>query len=152
MKFLTTEKLLIQEISEATKNLLRYTRGLSIGELIKIVRTQLGMSQSALASRAGVPQATISRVEKGQRNVGLSTLQKILSAMSCDLVIVPMLHDTIESIQQKQARMIAKKRVHYLKGTMNLEKQQPDKRFTDELINQEEKRLLQESKSKLWEE
>ena len=110
-------------------------RGLSIGELIRFIRVQLGMSQSVLARRAGVPQSTISRVETGQWDVSLSTLQKILSAMSCELVVAPVIQGTIESIQHKQAKTQAQRRVAYLKGTMNLEQQ-----------------ILQEPKSKLWEE
>ncbi|MBA3721235.1 MAG: helix-turn-helix transcriptional regulator [Parachlamydiaceae bacterium] len=127
-------------------------RGLAIGVLIKSIRLQLGMSQKALAKRAGVPQSTISRIEQGQRDPNLSTLNKILGAISCDLVIVPLLQDSINAIRRKQARKMAEKQVRYLKGTMNLEDQQPDSRFIAELIKQEEDSLLQRPNSKLWDE
>lgn len=128
------------------------TRGLKIGALIKSVRVQLGMSQKALAKRAGVPQSTISRIEQEERDANLSTLNKILSAISCDLVIVPLLQDSIDAIRRKQARKMAEKQVSYLKGTMNLEDQQPDSRFIAELIKQEEEHLLKGPSSKLWDE
>lgn len=147
-----SEKLLIEEISQAAHNLQVAVRGLAIGELIKLIRTQLGMSQASLAQRAGVPQSTVSRVEKGQRDLSLSTLQKILIALSCDLVIAPVLHEPIENIRRKQAKKIAQKRVRYLKGTMNMEEQQPDDRFIEELLKQEENQLLQGPNVKLWEE
>ncbi len=153
MKFYSpSEKLLIEEITEAAQKTRVKVRGLTIGALIKSIRIQLGMSQKALAKRAGVPQSTISRIEQKERDANLSTLNKILSAISCDLVIVPLLKDSIDIIRRKQARKMAEKQVRYLKGTMNLEDQQPDSKFIEELIKQEEERLLQGPNSKLWDE
>ena len=147
-----SEKLLIEEIMQAAQKTKVAARGLTIGALIKSIRTQLGMSQTALAQRAGVPQSTISRIEQEERDANLATLNKILAAISCDLVIVPLLEDSIDNIRRKQARKMAEKQVGYLKGTMNLEDQQPDPRFIAELIKQEEERLLQGPNSKLWDE
>lgn len=150
--FSPSEKLLIEEIMQAAQKTRIATRGLTIGALIKSIRVQLGMSQKALAKRAGVPQSTISRIEQEERDANLSTLNKILSAISCDLVIVPLLEDSIDSIRRKQARKMAEKHVRYLKGTMNLEDQQPDSSFIAELVKQEEERLMQGPNSKLWDE
>jgi transcriptional regulator with XRE-family HTH domain len=145
-----SEILLIKEVTHAAQNTRVAMRGLSIGALMKAIRLQLGLSQKALAQRAGVPQSTISRIEQEERNANLSTLNKILNALSCDLVIVPLLQESIETIRRKQARRVAEKQVRYLKGTMNLEEQQPDPKFIAELIKQEEERLLQGSNTKLW--
>ncbi|PJD97854.1 MAG: hypothetical protein CK425_01615 [Parachlamydia sp.] len=147
-----SEKLLIEEIMQAAQKTRVAVRGLTIGALIKSIRVQLQMSQKALAKRAGVPQSTISRIEQEERDANLSTLKKILGAISCDLVIVPLLQDSIDAIRRKQARKMAEKQVRYLKGTMNLEDQQPDSRFIAELVKQEEERFLQETNSKLWDE
>jgi len=150
--FSASEKLLVEEIMQAAHSLKIALRGLSIGALIKLIRSQLGMSQMTLAKRAGVPQSTISRIEKGQVGVSLSTLQHILEAMTCDIVIAPILLDSIDVMRRKQARKIAQKRICYLKGTMSLEDQEPDSRFIEELLKQEEDRLLRGPNSKLWEE
>lgn len=147
-----SEKLLIEEVMQAAHKTRVAVRGLTIGTLIKSVRLQLGMSQKALAQRAGVPQSTISRIEQGEKDANLSTLNKILGAISCELVIVPLLQDSIDAIRHKQAKKVAERHICYLKGTMNLEDQQPDSRFIAELIKQEEERLLQGSNSKLWDE
>lgn len=147
-----SEKLFIEEIMQAAQKAKLATRGLTIGALIKSIRTQLGMSQKALAQRARVPQSTISRIEQQERDANLATLNKILAAISCDLVIAPLLQDSIEAIRRKQARKMAEKQVRYLKGTMNLEDQQPDAKFMEELIKQEEERLLQGPNAKLWDE
>lgn len=146
-----SEKLLIEEVRHAALETRVAVRGLSFGALLKHIRLQLGMSQKALAKRAGVPQSTISRIEK-EKDANLSTLNKISEAISCDLVIVPLLQDSIDTIRRQQARKMAEKHVRYLKGTMNLEDQQPDSRFMAELIKQEEESLLQGPNSKLWDE
>lgn len=147
-----SEKLLIEEVTLASQKAKTSIRGLSIGGLIRTIRMQLGMSQHALAKRAGVPQSTVSRIEQGKSDMNLSTLTKILHAISCDLVIAPLLQDSIDAIRRKQAKKIAEKQVRYLKGTMNLEDQQPDSRFIEELLRQEEERLLKGPNAKLWEE
>jgi transcriptional regulator with XRE-family HTH domain len=153
MKFSSSsEKVLIEDIGQAANKAKIAMRGFNMGTLFKIIRLQLGMSQQAVAKRAEVPQSTISRFEKGQRAVKVSTLTKIFEAISCDLVIVPILKNSIEVIRRMQARKMAEKQVQYLKGTMNLEDQQPDSRFIAELIKQEEERLMHGPNSKLWEE
>ena len=150
--FSPSEKLFIEEIMQAAQKTRITVRGLTIGALIKSIRVQLGMSQKALAKRAGVPQSTISRIEQEERDANLSTLNKILGAISCDLVIVPLLQDSVDALRRKQARKMAEKQVRYLKGTMNLEDQEPASRFIAELIKQEEERLMQGPNSKLWDE
>jgi len=147
-----SQRVLIEEVMQSARILKAACRGLSIGEFIKSIRTQLGMSQKILAKHAGVPQSTVSRIEQGKRDTGLSTLNKILKAISCDLVITPLLQDSIDMIRRKQARKVAEKRVSYLKGTMNLEDQQPDSRFIQEMLKQEEESLLNGPDSRLWEE
>ena len=150
--FSPSERLLIEEVMQASGKMKVAIRGLSIGALIKSIRQQLGMSQKVLAKRARVPQSTIARIEQSERNTSLATIRKILHALSCDLVVVPLLKESIDVIRRKQARKVAEKQIRYLKGTMNLEDQQPDSRFIEELLKQEEERLLHSSSAKLWEE
>lgn len=145
------EVLLIEEITKASQKVKVAVRGLGIGVLIKSIRLQLGMSQKALAQLAKIPQSSVSRIEQGQKDMSLSTVSKILEAVSCDLIVVPLLKDSIDAVRRKRARKIAEKQVRYLKGTMNLENQQPDSPFIEELLKQEEERLLKGPSSKLWE-
>ena len=147
-----TKNIFLDDVAQSAGDLQRITGGLVIGEFIKLIRCQLKMSQRVLAQRAGVPQSTVSRVEKGLTDSTLPTLTRILNALSCDLVLAPMLRESIDSIRDNQAKKVANKNMRYLKGTMSLEKQQPDKRFLDALSKQEEEELLQGSGAKLWEE
>jgi predicted DNA-binding mobile mystery protein A len=146
-----SQKLLIEEVRISAQNLKIKTRGMTIGPFIKFIRNQLGMSQKILSQRAGVPQSTISRIEQ-QKDTSLSTLSKILNAMCCDLIIVPVPKDSIDNIRRKQARKIAERQIKYLKGTMNLEDQQPDSKFIDELLKHEEEQLLKDRNAQLWNE
>lgn len=44
-------------------------------------RQSLGLSQAALSERCGVPQADISRIERGQANPTISTVERLMRAM-----------------------------------------------------------------------
>ncbi len=108
------------------------------------------MSQDALAKRACVPQSTVSRVEGSEKTPTLATLARILDALSCDLVITPLLKEPIDTIRGKQAKKKAHEKISYLRGTMNLENQEPDKKLIRELLKEEEEKLLHGPNSKLW--
>lgn len=151
-RFVSSEKLLVEELAEIAKNTKEMSKGLNIGALIRMIRLQLGMSQAVLSRRANILQSTISRIENGGKDLNLSSLNKILKALSCDLVIVPLLLEPIDTIRRRQAKKQAKRRIDYLKGTMGLEKQEPDEKLVKELLLQEENRLLHGGGSELWNE
>ena len=146
-----TEKLLLEQIVGSAKDLLKHQRGLEIGQLIALFRGQLIMSQRALARRANVPQSTISKIESGRLKPNVSTLQKILSALECDLLISVIPREGIEVIRRNQAIAKAKRKIRYLQGTMSLEMQEPDQELLKELIHDEMKDLLESSGPELWE-
>lgn len=147
-----SEKIVLNEMMESGHKLKIAARGLSIGQMIEMIRHQLGMSQKILAKLAGVPQTTISRLESSKTTPNLSTLKKVLNAIFCDIVIVPVLKESIDSIRRKQARKIAERQVKYLQGTMSLEKQESDPKLIEELIKEKEEELFRSRGSKLWEE
>lgn len=79
MKFSSpAQRLLIEDVTQATRKIKIAMKGLDLGSLIKSIRLELGMSQSALARRARVPQSTVSRIEQEGKDANLSTLSKIL--------------------------------------------------------------------------
>jgi len=53
-----------------------------LGDSIRARRTELGWTQSDLASRSGVPQADISRIENDRLDARWSTLQRLLTALA----------------------------------------------------------------------
>lgn len=52
-----------------------------LGENLKKIRTKKGMSQGIIASKIGADRAYISGIENGKRNLTLSTLDKLASAL-----------------------------------------------------------------------
>ncbi len=52
----------------------------STAELIRTARSQRGLSQRALATRAGVEQSTIARIESGDADPTFSTVARLLDA------------------------------------------------------------------------
>jgi transcriptional regulator with XRE-family HTH domain len=145
-----SEKIIIENASRAGEKLRAALKGLAIGELVSMIRRQLKMSQKVLARRAKVPQYMISNLERSKKQPNLATLKKILEALFCDLLIVPIMEESFETLIVRQARQKAEKRVRYLRGTMNLEKQEPDQQLIEEIVKKEIEELLHSPK--LWEE
>jgi transcriptional regulator with XRE-family HTH domain len=144
-----SEKIIVNEVATAGYELRRILKGLTLGEIIAMIRNQLKMSQRILAQRAGVPQSTISNLEKSKKQPNLATLKKVFQALFCDLLIIPVMDESIENLLIQQARKKAEKRIRYLRGSMNLEKQEPDAKFIEELIKNETEEIVRSSK--LWE-
>lgn len=147
-----SEKLFLDDLMQKAHDLKSFCRELTFGEIIVMIRKQLGMSQSRLAKLAKIPQAMVSRIENSTLKPKIATLEKLLKVLSCEIVIVPRLLEPIDTIRRKQARRLAEKKVRYLRGTMSLEQQEPDKKLLDELIKAEEEELLHSSGRKLWQE
>ena len=51
---------------------------------IKHLRSQMGISQEELADKCGLHRTYIGAVERGERNITLSTLELIASALNVD--------------------------------------------------------------------
>ena len=57
------------------------------GKLIRTVRQQRGLSQRALALRAGTTQAWVSAIERGRAHPTVEMVQRLLIVMGEELVI-----------------------------------------------------------------
>lgn len=70
----------------------------SIQEDLRDARKRMGWSQRELASRSGIGQSHIQRIEQGS-DVRLSTLQRIAQAMGGEIVLLPaeVVQDTVPS-------------------------------------------------------
>ena len=145
-----SERILLENIASTAFGLKSAQKGLSIGRLLRMIRKQLGISQTLLAKKAGVPQSTLSRIELGKHYPSSETLEPILSVIDCSFVISIFPNNGLERIRYQQAAKKAEKNIRYVKGTMSLEKQRPDDRFLRELMKDEIKRLLNGSGYELW--
>ncbi|ACT60848.1 helix-turn-helix domain-containing protein [Hirschia baltica] len=61
----------------------------NVGDAIRKIRLEKGLTQTELAARVNVRQATISKLESGEPATRLSTLFDVLMALDMDLHIMP---------------------------------------------------------------
>jgi transcriptional regulator with XRE-family HTH domain len=55
----------------------------SPGESVRIIRELQGMSQNELASTSGIPQSTISAIERERINLGVERAKQLARALKC---------------------------------------------------------------------
>ena len=58
-----------------------------IGNEVKLLREELGMTQAQLGARAGVRQQAIDRIEMARFNSSISLIQQVLQSMGATLMI-----------------------------------------------------------------
>lgn len=59
--------------------------GMSIGEKIRTIRTERGISQKALAEAVGISQPMMNQIERGTKSVTLLLGAEIVKVLQCDL-------------------------------------------------------------------
>jgi transcriptional regulator with XRE-family HTH domain len=83
------------------------------GNVLRIARARLGLSQRELAVAAHVPQSTIARIESGTRQPSLPLLAQILAAVDLELRISVADYDAHDDILDRDfARLSASQRQH----------------------------------------
>lgn len=55
----------------------------SVGESVRIVRELQGLSQTQLARRTGIPQATLSAIENDRVRLGVERAKVLAKALKC---------------------------------------------------------------------
>jgi transcriptional regulator with XRE-family HTH domain len=61
----------------------RKTVDVSVGESVRIIRELQGLSQNELAEMTGIPQSTISAIERDRINLGVERAKVIARALRC---------------------------------------------------------------------
>ena len=56
-----------------------------LAESLRRVRLEAGVTQTTMARKLGVSQATLNRLESGSQNVTLRTLQQLCRSLDCGL-------------------------------------------------------------------
>ena len=62
---------------------------MNAGDAIRRARIEAGLTQHALAARAGTSQATISAYESGRKQPSVETLERVLAGAGARLAVVP---------------------------------------------------------------
>jgi transcriptional regulator with XRE-family HTH domain len=61
----------------------RRTIEVSPGESVRIIRELQELSQNELAERSGIPQSTISAIERDRINLGVERAKQLARALKC---------------------------------------------------------------------
>jgi len=62
---------------------------MDVAEALRTARARAGLTQAALARRAGTSQATISAYEHGRKEPSVETLGRLLAALGSRLAVTP---------------------------------------------------------------
>ncbi|MEX0991163.1 MAG: helix-turn-helix transcriptional regulator [Actinomycetota bacterium] len=61
--------------------------GMKVDRILNMARRRAGLTQRELAELAGVPQPTVSRIERGKTVPTFDTLDRLLEACGMELVV-----------------------------------------------------------------
>jgi len=119
------------------------------GELLRLLRTALRMSQVQMARRSGIDQAHIARIESGQVDLQWSSLERLFKALSCQPALSIRPDESLEEILERRIRLTAHRRVIWKLKLF------PDQRLTRKQRHEKEEdwatRLSNRRTSEIWE-
>jgi predicted transcriptional regulator len=76
-----------------------------VAAALATARKRLGLSQTAVAQRAGVTQAAVSHIERGSLNPRLTTFLDLVRALELDVRLVPrQIAPVLDAFLQSQER------------------------------------------------
>lgn len=116
------------------------------------IRFALGMSARQLASRLGITQQAVARIENAETGgaVTIKTLRKIAEQLDCVFVygIVP--RTSLEETVRRQARVTAASRLKRVSNTMDLERQGLSKEENESMLNEMIDEIVRTLPPTLW--
>lgn len=119
-----------------------------VGETIKHLREQQGLSQNDLAKKAGLGRSTIARIENGNPKYKYDSLEKIANALStttASLLDVP--GKSSQSVQKKPTCKLSKDLQQFYDSVLTPELNRIENKILDKI--DEEITILKEIKKKI---
>ena len=119
---------------------------------IRAIRDALGMTGKQLASRLGIAQQAVARIEKGELagSVTIGTLRRIAEGLDCVFVYGFLPRTSLEKAVERQARKVATQRLAQASQTMSLENQALSKRENEQALSDLVDELIRLPPSDLW--
>ena len=114
---------------------------------LKTIREILGMTTTQLAKRLEISQPRIVAMEKNERNVKISTMERIADMLNCDFTYAFVPRENIDDIIYNQAKKKAQKILDKVNKNMGLENQLAK---TDDLLNDIIEELLNGNIARIW--
>lgn len=116
---------------------------------LKTIREFLGMTTTQLAKRLEISQPRIVAMEKNERNVKISTMERIADTLNCDFSYAFIPRENIDDIIYNQAKKKAQKILDKVNKNMGLENQLAK---TDDLLKDIIEELLDGNIARIWDE
>lgn len=116
---------------------------------LKTIREFLGMTTTQLAKKLEISQPRIIALEKNERNIKISTMERIADVLNCDFFYAFIPRENIDDIIYNQAKKKAQKILEKVNKNMSLENQLAN---TDDLLNDITQELLNGNITRIWDE
>lgn len=119
---------------------------------IQAIRAALGMSARQLASRLGITQQAVARIEKNEArgSVTLRTMRNIAEGLDCVFVYGFVPRTTLDETVRRQARRLAEARFGRVSHTMGLEDQGLGKKENKKMLSDAVENIVGSLPSTLW--
>lgn len=102
---MNTRIIQIRSLDNKTKDLPAKQNIIPFGKSwIGTIREALGMTALQLAKRLGVTQPRIVKMEQNEKNLKISTMEKVAQALNCEFVYYFKPKDTFQNIVEAQAK------------------------------------------------
>ena len=121
---------------------------------IRAIRNALGMTARQLASRLGIAQQAVARIEKDELtgSVTIKTMRRVAECLDCVFVYGFIPRSSLEATLRKQAHQLAAKRIAQASQTMALEDQALSARENEKVLSEMIDKLVDTLPSDLWNE
>ncbi len=116
---------------------------------IKTLREIFGMTTKQFANRLGISQPRVAIMEKNEKNLKISTMERIADSMNCEFFYAFIPREKIDSVIYNRAKQKAEKILNKVNKNMSLENQLSDEYKTtlDDIIQE----ILSGDISDIWE-
>lgn len=116
---------------------------------LKTMRELLGMTTTQLAKKLKISQPRVVCLEKNEKNIKISTMERIADALNCNFTYAFIPREKIDDIIYNQAKKKALKILNKVNQNMVLENQLSNSNeLLEDIINE----LLDGNITKLWDE
>ncbi len=121
---------------------------------VRAIRDALGMTAKQLATRLGVAQQAVARIEKDELtgSVTIKTMRRVAECLDCVFVCGFVPHSSLEATLHKQAQQLASKRLSQASQTMTLEDQALSTKEKEKVLSEMVDELVDSPPSNLWNE
>lgn len=105
-----------------------------VGERIRSLRKQKGLTQEALSEKANIHYSYISGIENADRNISLETLEKIINALDVVPLEIFQFHE-VDSREMKEDKKVALEALNSLLVERNVEEVLTILRVSKEILH-----------------